>query len=282
MRGAEGVHHEHVAERRVLPRQRFVIAFFADIHAAVLEQHEAARCHIDAVEVIAHEWHVAAEQFRKARRDRRQRIRLAPRAFLRPTKMRHHHDRSTLLQCAPERRQGGRDALFGRDARRLPVDVLDRHVEVLADQHALAGEVEVGHAEDGHRRRFVRTGTRIVPPVAKGGNFGAFARDQDAAGLRNRLKAKPDTISAPPTRIPHSSQAFQSRCAGAGASAASPASRVGGPSVASAGCQSLPCCMRNASTSCGTGASPREARALPATTANGPEPWATKTITSGR
>src|SRR5690606_14535435 len=26
----------------------------------------------------------------------------------------------------------------------------DRHVEVLADQHALAGQVEVGHSEDGH------------------------------------------------------------------------------------------------------------------------------------
>ena len=44
-----------------------------------------------------------------------------------------------------ERRQRGEDALFGGD-----LAVLDRHVEVFADQHALAAQVEVGHADDGH------------------------------------------------------------------------------------------------------------------------------------
>jgi hypothetical protein len=39
--------------------------------------------------------------------------------------------------------------LLGGDAG-LAVDLLDGHVEVLADQHALAAQVEVGHAEDGH------------------------------------------------------------------------------------------------------------------------------------
>src|SRR4051794_26395667 len=45
--------------------------------------------------------------------------------------------------------------------------MLDRHVEVLADQHALAGEIEVGHAEDGHGVVFRRWVGRPLSRLAR-------------------------------------------------------------------------------------------------------------------
>ncbi|KAG0750961.1 hypothetical protein G6F24_014771 [Rhizopus arrhizus] len=149
VRGAERVHHEHVAQRGVLLRQGLVILALAHVHAAVFQQHQLARLHVDTVDPVAHQRHFAAEQLGQACGDRRQRIGLAPHAFLRAPQVRGDHHRRALLQRALERRQRSGDALFGGDAA-----ILDRHVQILADQHALAGEVEVGHADDGHGQLF--------------------------------------------------------------------------------------------------------------------------------
>src|SRR3546814_7410090 len=46
--------------------------------------------------------------------------------------------------------QRGGDAQVGGDRSRLSGSMLDRDVEVLADQDALAGKVEVDHSLDGH------------------------------------------------------------------------------------------------------------------------------------
>ena len=51
-------------------------------------------------------------------------------------------------------RDRGDDALVGGHAA-----VLDRHVEVLADQHALTGDVEIGKAKHGHRQLRNRRGS---------------------------------------------------------------------------------------------------------------------------
>jgi hypothetical protein len=96
VRGAEGIHHEHVAERGVPLRQGLVVLALADVHAAVFQQHQLAGLHVHAIQVIAHQRHLDAEQFRQPRRDRRQRIGLAPRAFLRTAEMRGDHHRRAL------------------------------------------------------------------------------------------------------------------------------------------------------------------------------------------
>jgi hypothetical protein len=114
------------------------------------QQHQLARLHVDAVEVIAQQRHLTAEQFRETLRHRRQRIGLAPRAFLRPAEVRRHHHRRTLVQRALQCRQCGGDALLRGDAAVAAAIERDGNVQVLADQHPLACEVEVGHAEDGH------------------------------------------------------------------------------------------------------------------------------------
>ncbi|MNS97372.1 hypothetical protein D3C72_1316990 [compost metagenome] len=149
VRGTERIHHEHIAEGGVLLRQGFIVLALADVHAAVFQQHQLARLHVDAVDPVTHQRHFAAQQHRQALGHRRQRIGFAPHAFLRAAQVRGDHHRRALLQRALERRQGSGDALFGGDAA-----ILDRHVQILADQHALAGEVEVGHADDGHGQLF--------------------------------------------------------------------------------------------------------------------------------
>src|SRR3546814_1345982 len=54
------------------------------------------------------------------------------------------------MERGEQGRQRGGDAQVGGDRSRLSGSMLDRDVEVLADQDALAGKVEVAHSLDGH------------------------------------------------------------------------------------------------------------------------------------
>lgn len=72
VRGAEGIHHEHVAQRGVLARQRLVVLALADIHAAIFQQHHLARRDLHAVDPVAEQRHVHAQQCRQTRGHRRQ------------------------------------------------------------------------------------------------------------------------------------------------------------------------------------------------------------------
>ena len=98
MRGAERVHHEDIAQRRVFFRQRVVVLALADVHAAVLEQHQLPRLHVDAVDPVAQQRHLATEQLTEPLRDRRQRILLAPLSFLRTAEVRRDHHGGAFLQ----------------------------------------------------------------------------------------------------------------------------------------------------------------------------------------
>ena len=115
----------------------------ADVHAAVLEQHDCPG-DLDAIEPIAYQRHRRAELHTDARPPAPAN-RLAPRAFLRPPQVRCHQHAPRPSQGQLDGRQRGHEALLGGDAA-----VLDRHVQILADQHVLAGEVEIGHAQHGH------------------------------------------------------------------------------------------------------------------------------------
>ena len=101
---------------------------------------------VDAVEPVLDQRHLAAEQLRQPHRHRRQRQLRRRLALLGPAEVRHQHDARARRERLLDRRQRGADArVAGDDA------VLDRHVEVLADQHALAGERHVLHAHDPRR-----------------------------------------------------------------------------------------------------------------------------------
>ena len=150
VRGAEGIVHEDVAQRRHLPRQRLVILLLALVDAAVLEQHDLAGLDVDSVDPVRAQRHVAAEQFTEARSHRRQRILGLEGAFGRPAQVRgHHHRRAGVERHADARHRGADARVFGDVA-----GVILRHVEVGADEDALAGDAalgdEVGESKDIH------------------------------------------------------------------------------------------------------------------------------------
>jgi len=73
----------------------------------------------------------------QARGHRRRRIGFAPYAFLGPAQVRGDHHRSAFLQRQLQGGQRSGDALLRSDAAGF-----DRHVEILADQHALADRLD--------------------------------------------------------------------------------------------------------------------------------------------
>ena len=73
MRRAEGIHHEHIAQRRHLPRQRLIVLLLALVEAHVLAQHHRAGRALDAAEPVLAQRHRLAEQLGELRGHRRQR-----------------------------------------------------------------------------------------------------------------------------------------------------------------------------------------------------------------
>ena len=55
MRGTERVHHEDVAQRRVTLCQRVVVLAFANVHAAVFQQHYRPGGHVHPIEIVGNE-----------------------------------------------------------------------------------------------------------------------------------------------------------------------------------------------------------------------------------
>ena len=145
MGGAEGVHHEHVAQRRVLLGQLVGVLLFALVETHVFQQHQLARLDLDAAEIVAHQRHVTAQRFAQVSGDRCQAVLFAEHALFRTAQMRADHHGGALLQCQLDGGQGSNDT---RIAGHLAV--LDRHVEVFTNQYSLALEVQLAHGQYGH------------------------------------------------------------------------------------------------------------------------------------
>ncbi|OPZ12116.1 MAG: hypothetical protein BWZ07_01530 [Alphaproteobacteria bacterium ADurb.BinA280] len=146
MCGAKGVHAIDIAQRGVLDRQFGAVLAFADIHAAVFQQHQIAGRHIEAaIHPVTDQTHFATQMMGKPCRHRCQRIRVTPLTFRRSTKVRGHHHRCAFLQSQTKGRQYRCDALFRGD-----LAVLDRHVQVFTNQHTFANQIEVSETQNGH------------------------------------------------------------------------------------------------------------------------------------
>ena len=147
VRGAEGVHHVHVAQRRHPPRQRLVVRLLAREEAHVLAEHDLAGLDVDAsaIQPVHGEPDLAPEQLAEAPCHRREGEFGGRLPFLRAPEVRRHHDPRPGLRGLLQRRQRGPDAGVARH-RAVP----DRGVQVLADEHPPPREVEVGHDRDVH------------------------------------------------------------------------------------------------------------------------------------
>src|SRR3569832_1961471 len=145
VRGAEGIHHEYIAECGVFLGKLVGVFLLALVEAHVLEHHDFTVRDVDAVEIILHHAHRLAQQLRQMLCDRLDGILLAVHALFWATQMRHHHHARAGLDRALDGRQGRADARIVGD-----LAVLERHVEVFAHQHALVGEVEHEQIDHGH------------------------------------------------------------------------------------------------------------------------------------
>ena len=147
MRRAERVHDVYVAQRRHLPGQRVVVLLLALVEAHVLEQHHLARRRRDAIDPVALQGHRDAEQVREPRRHRRQREFLREVPLVGAAEMGHHQH---VRLRGHRRLDGGQRGADARIAAHRPV--LDRHVQILANQHPFVSQIQARHLDDFHVR----------------------------------------------------------------------------------------------------------------------------------
>ena len=146
MRGAERVHREHVAQRRVALRERLVVRELPDVEAHVLEQHDLTLVELGGgVEVVGDEPHGPAQQLAQALGDGCQGIVAVRLPLRRAAEVGHDHDPGAGLERVLEGRDRGPQPRVRADP-----SAVERHVQVLADQQALAGERQRLHQQHGH------------------------------------------------------------------------------------------------------------------------------------
>ena len=148
VRGSEGVIDVNVAERGHAPGEGVGIGLLSHFETHVLAQRDAPGRAVNAVQPVAREAHRPLEQSGQHRRNRFQRQRGVGLTFVGPTEMRQHHHRGTGSEGPADRGQGCAQARVVGDCA-----ILERHVEVLAQEHALPGQLEVVHAEHRARRQ---------------------------------------------------------------------------------------------------------------------------------
>ena len=149
--GPEGVIHVEVRQRRELRREGRVVLLLLRVEPQVLEQddlvvrmrlrHGCARRFADAV---GGKNDRAPEQLGEARNHRREAV-LGHGLAFRATEVRGEDDGCALLERVPDRGQRCPDARVVANH-----TVFDRHVEVDADEDALAGEIEIFDGEFHH------------------------------------------------------------------------------------------------------------------------------------
>ena len=191
VRGAEGVVRVDVAELRHLLRELVAVLLLALVHAAVLEQHHLPglqrRVPRAAVDPVADQRHRYAEQLGQALADRRERVLRLPLAFVRAAEMRRDHHRGAAPERVPDRGYGRPDARVVGDV----AGVVLRHVQVGADEHALAADVEIGEALEFHRRRggdyFAAISATVVSSIR-------LEKPHSLSYQLDTLTSRPDTL----------------------------------------------------------------------------------------
>ncbi len=162
MRGAERVVHVHVAVRRELTREAFLVRFLAGVPAQILQHRDLTVAEIadDLARAVADrfigERDFLPEQLGELVRDRLEReLRLD--LTVRTPQVRAEHDSRAALDQVLERREGGANACVIRYALR---PLLERDVVVDAHEHALALDGQLLDALDPVRQAHSRSTTK--------------------------------------------------------------------------------------------------------------------------
>jgi|GEM_PF-5421771 len=151
MGGAEGIHDKQIAERGHAPRQGLVVVGLAGVEAHVLAEHDPTGIrHGIAVKPVPHHRDLTAQQLAQPGSHRRHRGLGIERPGPGAAEMAHHHDPGTRRHQPLQGRQRSAQARLIADA-----PVLQRHVQILADQHALAGEGDIIQGANRHYLAFI-------------------------------------------------------------------------------------------------------------------------------
>ena len=146
MGGAEGVHHVHIAQGRVLFGKLFVVFLLALVEADVFEKDDFAVGYINALEIIGDQANFLTQYLAEVVGHRFHGGGFVVNAFFRAAEVGHQHDLCTCVLCRLNRRQRGTDAsVAGHFA------IFYRYVEVFTNQYPLTGEIQIGHSLDSHR-----------------------------------------------------------------------------------------------------------------------------------
>jgi hypothetical protein len=144
--GAEGIHDEQVAQRRVLARRGFHVLLLALVETAVFQQHHFAGRHIEsAIDPVPDHAYRLAQLGGHHVSHRLERVFLGINALFRTAEVRGHHHLRAGLEAELDGRHGRRDARIRGD-----LAILDRHVEVGPDEDPLARQVEISKTLERH------------------------------------------------------------------------------------------------------------------------------------
>ena len=137
---AKGIHDENITQRRVGPRQFLGIFLLTRIEAHVLQHGHLAPGHLHASAPVRHQFHRFPQQAGEMLRHRGQRKLRVERPLYRPSQVGHQYHPGPGLDGLLDSGQGGADTGITAHP-----PVLDRNIEILADQYPLAPEVEAAH-----------------------------------------------------------------------------------------------------------------------------------------
>ena len=150
MGGAKRIMHKNVTQSGHLARQRFIILLLALVDAAVFKQHQLASLHVNTIDPVGHHGNSEAHQFPHALGHRSQRVFGLEVTLGRTSQMRGNHDGSTSVQRHQDAGHAGPDAGVLGDV----AGVVLRHIQVRADEDALAGDfatgAQVGETDEVH------------------------------------------------------------------------------------------------------------------------------------
>ena len=146
MGGTEGIHHVDVAQGSVFLGQFLVVGLLALVETHVLQQHHLAVVQLGGLfQIVLHQGHFLTQSLGEIVRHRLEGKFFSRLPLCRPSQVRHEHDLGAGIDAVLDGGQGGANTFVGSH-----LAILDRHVEILTDQHALSGKIEIGHLDNRH------------------------------------------------------------------------------------------------------------------------------------
>ncbi|MNZ88011.1 hypothetical protein D3C78_1068920 [compost metagenome] len=141
----EGVHHIHVAQRRIFFGQGFVVFFLALVETDVFQHYQFTFCNVNTFQVVFSQTNRVFQVFFQIVNNRQQGEFFVVLAFGRTTQVGSYHHAGALFQRSFNSRQGGTDTCIGSH-----FTVFHWNVQIGADQNAFTGQIQIGHVNYRH------------------------------------------------------------------------------------------------------------------------------------